>query len=727
MFKTVFRFLASLHLALFLLTVLIVACAIGTIYESRVNAEVARHWVYNAPWFNAWLVLLVTNLFCAAAIRYPWKPHQTGFVITHAGIILLLIGGMIDRKWGVEGYVGLTVGDAPSDTMNLREQEMLVFRPTGAGSGEPARTPLKVDYLANTRDPRVSVASGDPGIQVEVLGAVPVRGFMSDYEAVRAMDLPDQHATPGVRWTFFGEMMGGAHPGSILLNDRISLGPATLHFRRGLPPEAAPKTVAGSDEKAAHTEVQFVFANHPDMPTVKQLAGPATGAKAALAVDAKGEHPVLKVTMRGKDFEIPVRENLEKHYELEGLEGPWHLRIVGYYHDFIIVDGKKTNRSAESKNPAVEFQLVGPPVEKSATPAPDAQAGDPHGGGASGREGFGDPSLNVMTLYLGDDGKLRYHLKSRKSGEKNGEVVIGQALETGFAKGATFTVDEFLPRSVARTNYKEIPPEQAADDESQQYVLRCRVAAGGEDQTVLVPPSHDPKRLAPADVEVGGQRVLLTFSSITQKIPFTVALMRFHAPREQGSDMFRTFESNLCFDDRYDRVTLKADAQDLPAIREHLGEFLEDRTLKCAVVAENPADLTLATANGAEFRLPRNQVSDVVRNTRKIYMNNPTSYPEVWWGPWTGTTYKFSQSGFEKGRSDFSTVQVLRDPGWLPKWVGSLMICFGIFTMFYLKPYFRRAPAARPVAAAVAAEPTISKASAPAGIATASASKETNA
>jgi hypothetical protein len=35
-------------------------------------------------------------------------------------------------------------------------------------------------------------------------------------------------------------------------------------------------------------------------------------------------------------------------------------------------------------------------------------------------------------------------------------------------------------------------------------------------------------------------------------------------------------------------------------------------------------------------------------------------------------------------------VQVLRDPGWMLKWVGCLMICYGIFTMFYLRPYFSR-------------------------------------
>jgi len=29
---------------------------------------------------------------------------------------------------------------------------------------------------------------------------------------------------------------------------------------------------------------------------------------------------------------------------------------------------------------------------------------------------------------------------------------------------------------------------------------------------------------------------------------------------------------------------------------------------------------------------------------------------------------------------------VLYDPGWLPKWIGSLAICLGIATMFYIRP-----------------------------------------
>ena len=32
-------------------------------------------------------------------------------------------------------------------------------------------------------------------------------------------------------------------------------------------------------------------------------------------------------------------------------------------------------------------------------------------------------------------------------------------------------------------------------------------------------------------------------------------------------------------------------------------------------------------------------------------------------------------------------MQILRDPGWLLKWIGSLLVVIGVFMMFYLQPY----------------------------------------
>ena len=73
--------------------------------------------------------------------------------------------------------------------------------------------------------------------------------------------------------------------------------------------------------------------------------------------------------------------------------------------------------------------------------------------------------------------------------------------------------------------------------------------------------------------------------------------------------------------------------------------------------------------------------------TGSCWMNHAFSYPGSWWRTWTGLTYKISQASWNPENLGQSTVQILRDPGWLLKWVGSLLVVIGVFMMFYLQPY----------------------------------------
>src|SRR5260370_12914878 len=76
----VFEFFASLKLAVVLLAVLIIAAIAETIYESSFDAKGARAYVYGAPWFNLWLVLLGANLTVSALSRRPWRTHHLAFL-----------------------------------------------------------------------------------------------------------------------------------------------------------------------------------------------------------------------------------------------------------------------------------------------------------------------------------------------------------------------------------------------------------------------------------------------------------------------------------------------------------------------------------------------------------------------------------------------------------------------------------------------------------------------
>ena len=67
-------------------------------------------------------------------------------------------------------------------------------------------------------------------------------------------------------------------------------------------------------------------------------------------------------------------------------------------------------------------------------------------------------------------------------------------------------------------------------------------------------------------------------------------------------------------------------------------------------------------------------------------MNRPASFPGTFAANLTGINYKFSQAEWNPKNLDETTLQVLYDPGWLFKWLGSLGIVAGISIMFYWKP-----------------------------------------
>jgi hypothetical protein len=94
----VFEFLSSIRLAVVVLPWLILECIAGALIEAKVNTGAARYFVYGAWHFYLCLGLLALNIFCAALIRFPWKRYQTGFVVTHIGLLVLLFGSFLTLR-----------------------------------------------------------------------------------------------------------------------------------------------------------------------------------------------------------------------------------------------------------------------------------------------------------------------------------------------------------------------------------------------------------------------------------------------------------------------------------------------------------------------------------------------------------------------------------------------------------------------------------------------------
>jgi ResB-like family len=116
-FDKTFRFLASLKLAVFTLATVAAVLAAGTYVESRYGTVAVQEWVYRSWWFAIVLAFLATNILCAALIRFPWTKRQTGFVITHAGLLTVLAGSFWSLQFADEGQVGLKEGETTDKLM----------------------------------------------------------------------------------------------------------------------------------------------------------------------------------------------------------------------------------------------------------------------------------------------------------------------------------------------------------------------------------------------------------------------------------------------------------------------------------------------------------------------------------------------------------------------------------------------------------------------------------
>ena len=72
-----------------------------------------------SPGFALLLAFLGANILCAALIRFPWKKRQTGFVITHAGLLVLLAGSWYSLQHADEGQLGMLEGEVSSKLVRI--------------------------------------------------------------------------------------------------------------------------------------------------------------------------------------------------------------------------------------------------------------------------------------------------------------------------------------------------------------------------------------------------------------------------------------------------------------------------------------------------------------------------------------------------------------------------------------------------------------------------------
>jgi hypothetical protein len=132
----VYRFLASVKLAVITISLLAASLALATWVEKNHGAKAGQEVVYESTAFALLLAFLATNILCAATIRFPWKKRQTGFVVTHAGLLVLIFGSWFGFHYSDEGTTAAIEG-GKMDSMVLPRHPVIRLRDVDARTGKP--------------------------------------------------------------------------------------------------------------------------------------------------------------------------------------------------------------------------------------------------------------------------------------------------------------------------------------------------------------------------------------------------------------------------------------------------------------------------------------------------------------------------------------------------------------------------------------------------------------
>jgi len=549
--------LASLKLAMLLIGTIAIAIAVATFTETRFDSAVARAWIYKAPWFIAWLGVLCINLFAVTLSRWPWQKQHTGFIITHYGIILLLIGAVIGSKLGFEGNVTLRTDGQPlrrivTDRSTLQIESpadsYLYLLPFDAKLTHPTKKHPTILGIPGTTLEMVIDDSSEHLVHQPQL--VPRSGEVVG--AAVLMDFTSGNLSQSLR---IGLGNGEGSP-----DHQDFFGLAKIAFFRKLPAHGESNAATTLIVTAGNLPEQgvslskdggIVFLHSPD--------GLATGYRVSDVINHQISLGSLKATVQGVLSHQP--------------QGMPAIRV-----------------ELSSENPAEADQK--PWLELAPGDVPDT---------ATYQLGRAGEILSSGILKIGDLlplGWADWKLKLLAAGSSHSVTTILEPAQVP-AGGES---SEGLP------GFHAYLREKGDQDQQGEAVW----VASGEVTPLLL----------------GENLVRVGYGLELRAVPFSIGLTDFQVPRDEGTDTPSDFRATVLF-----------------------------KNLKTGV-----------------------------EKTGLIRMNHPASYPGGLLANLTGFNYKFSQAEWNPRDLKETTLQVLYDPGWFFKWVGSLAICLGIATMFYIRP-----------------------------------------
>ncbi len=321
--------LGSLQLALTLLATIAIACAVATFAESNFNTKIAQTYIYKAPWFQVWLAVLCVNLFAVTLTRWPWQKRHIGFVVTHYGIITLLVGAMIGMQTGFEGNVTLRKDNPPVNRITTSRSIIQLQSPA-----DSALYLMRFDAEATRPSVRRPRTFSVPGTILKVVADDFSPNLIREQRLV-ASEAAD--AAPAVLLKLSSSMVGQSVDVPLSLSaaeaaERDFFGLARISFQPSLTPPPSP----------GGRETRMVFAHYAPISQSPEVSSDVT----------------VRLSEDGSKVTIVSAEGMGATYLREEImnrpvtEAGAVIFVEGYWPDFVMKDGKPASQSDTPRNPA---------------------------------------------------------------------------------------------------------------------------------------------------------------------------------------------------------------------------------------------------------------------------------------------------------------------------------------------------------------------------------------
>jgi len=706
---SLYEFFASLKLAVVLILLVAILLGVATFVEANYGTAAVGFLIYHTWFFAALLSLLALNIFCAAAIRFPWKRHQTGFVITHIGLLTLLAGSAISDRGSINSQMLVFLGE--SNHVAIDMDQSLINVSGIPGRPEPLQTrfqpgPFNWSDLAPfpivrrikswfglddfskpwVHPPQVLFDDGKTKVEVvdyysrsEARGtpylALKFNQSKLKFEIPVDLEFDTRHADlPFARGAL-------GRQGEVLMW-RSSEPDALAAFKECIPNQ----TVDGEGLVAFWNKGETYSASIKELKLLKDKGKRFTiNDRISVELSAYAESADFKSLVQGKGL-IP---------QPAGSEGGIGPTVELFVYEKI--DGKET------KYRIVRFSQL-PFLPEGRRPAGfHAEYYNPKVGGQ-------------IDILIGPDNKLAFRAWQQKAGRvvAAGDLDIGKTVDTWSMGGGEMvwrmTPVRFIPappaleeESARRDNVVIIPLPFDKGDHGESKRVNIRISwtdsQGRVEQDTfwlkqnLPEPWENPRRRQVHDTNDGRDKPIRTSYNVQEtEVGFALKLLDFDLEVDPGTKMAANYTSRVV------QVDVRNDSE-VRRLRERIDdartpEEKQARRDELAATIQKKTDDYVARLQGKSTSEQRAMAqSDEALADFVITMNKPLDYPDP-----AGRQLRFFQENYiapdkAQGTALGSVFRVNYDPGRPVKYLGSGLIVFGIFLMFYMRAYFFKRPA----------------------------------